>query len=309
MQKNKTIGAVIVAGTALLLAGCGSAPTTGNTNAPQAATDAQAVSVVAAEDKTDWTMPLDEYLVSDTHAVSYGEQLATSSCIEAAGYDWPVPWQDLTEDELASYSDSGQTLFNTQLAAVWGYHRAVTVSESAKSWDAFVAYTHTFDDDESFGKVFDNCLNTVRAENPVPDTNDQVYVYGLVAESLQRALAEESVLATIPAWRTCVAAGGIEPAASPDLMPTDAMKAKFGIDSDGTQTTMTPSAEEIVIATLDAGCAESSGYDNALYIAQRDIQNGLIKADTERFATIKSAVTSYETGIEKFISTYAPEAE
>lgn len=284
----------------LLLTACATPPTiAGSAGVAAAVIDVE-------EDQSQWAMPLDSYLIADAHAVSYGEQLAVKPCLEDAGYAWPVPWQDLTEDRIEWMNEAGRTLFNTELAAQWGYHRASTTSPSIEAWDEFIAYVNSFNADTAFNAVFDECLDAVRLENPVPNMDDQMFVYGLIAESKQTAFSNPALADAAKQWRSCLQDAGVDAPETPEMMPTDEMKAAYGLEAADADRATVATADEIKIASQDAECAQSSGYNDLFYETQWDSQLALIQDNVLKLSEIKADVDRYADGIQSFIDAYAP---
>ncbi|HBU42688.1 MAG TPA: hypothetical protein DEB57_07390 [Microbacterium sp.] len=268
--------------------------------------DVATVEIDVEQDQSRWALPLDSYLIADPHAVAYGEQLAVQPCLEEAGYAWPVPWQDLTEERFEWMNDAGRTLFNAELAARSGYHRPITTSPSIQAWDEFGVYVNSFNADDAFNAVFDTCLDAVRAENPMPNMDDQMYVYGLITESKQIALSSPALSDAAKRWNSCLQEAGIDAPATPEMMPTDQMKATFGLDGSEAQRAAGATPDEIKLATQDAECAASSRYDEIFYKTQWDSQVVLIDNNAPKLSQIKADVDRYARGIQTFIDAYAP---
>lgn len=243
----------------------------GASRAPQSAGDRQA-----------WRMPLDEYRASADTVRNYAEQLLLTPCLERAGYDWPVPWQDVNELPADTMNAYGRRLFNEEIAAKWGYHTGAEPSRSELAWEDFRRATEGLAKDPVFNDVITRCFVEVRAEFPLIPMDDQLFANDLAIEAEGRAQLDSSVQSAAKRWNACMRGLGLaDLPESPTGMPTRDLAEKFGLSSIATPATPgAVSDEEIRIATADASCAESSGYAQATYDAEWREQS--VGADRER---------------------------
>ena len=121
MRTSRTQATVAgsIAGLLLISAVVASAAATAAAATTTTSGDVATVEIDVEQDQSRWALPLDSYLIADPHAVAYGEQLAVQPCLEEAGYAWPVPWQDLTEERFEWLNDAGRTLDQREERGDW----------------------------------------------------------------------------------------------------------------------------------------------------------------------------------------------
>lgn len=227
-----------------------------------------------------WVLPLDEYAEADGRIDNYAEQLLVRPCLAKAGYEWPVPWQDVSEPLPETMSTSGRKLFDERLAREWGYRNAFRDSASARAWAAFQSQTSALNRDADFNAAMSACIATVREDRPLL-LDEQYFAHGLVVRAAQEAATTPDVVAAAADWRECMLPLGIPSLPdSPQEMPTQQLSDQFGlpqgIDQTSAEEGSKPTAEEVTVAVADATCMESSGYSEALYDAEWALQEELI---------------------------------
>lgn len=307
-MRTRIIGGLLLAGT-LAITGCATAQhqTAGETPTTQTLN----VSPAGVKEESSWAMPLDPYRLSTPHLNNYAEQLAVKPCVEKNGYAWPVPWQDIDEPAEATINGVGRRLFDTEIAQAWGYHHAAPTSESDMLWEGFLSATRELNTDEAFDTVFDACLDEVRATNPLPNMDDQAFVFGLSFEAATQATADAEVTAAAQRWTSCMVDAGFPGVpATPELMPSPDLIDKFGLAVVDTATDrvaeITP--EEVALATVHAKCADTTGYTELLYEAQWALEESAAEANAARLQNIKAEVDRYHEGVLEFVAQYAPPA-
>ncbi|MGB3376652.1 MAG: hypothetical protein WBA87_16120 [Microbacterium sp.] len=184
-------------------------------------------------------------------------------------------------------------------------------SVSRTLWDRYLRSYRDLDRNEDFNMKFSNCIEGVRADNPLPDMDDQTFVFGLSMQARDDATQAPPVLEAAARWSQCmVTSGASDVPASPEQMPTLKMAEKFGLGADPAKSSsdVVISEEEIDLATLQADCENTSGYRSALYTAQWDLEQQKLTNDAERLHGIGTDVARYHDGVEALIDELAPPA-
>jgi hypothetical protein len=206
-----------------------------------------------------WVMPLDAYAVGSATLFDYAENILVQPCMEEAGFAFDSPWVDLDADPPVTSTAAGRRIFDTEIAAQWGYHDAPSNQPNA----AELAAANTEPLSDAAQAQFLSCLDSAREQVPLPSAQDQLAA-SLASAAWDATLADSSVLEAAERWRACMAPVGVSDL--PDLpfdMPSASLSAEFGLDGDGVTTS--PGARELEVAAADASCRESSGFRQTVY--------------------------------------------
>lgn len=257
------------------------------------------------EKNTDlWVMPLDQYVLSTTDTISrdYAENLLISPCMAKEGYDFPVPWRNLDALQGPSFNAAGVRLFTVELASKYGYEIAPNLDPSAAAWKEIVANAPTMSDDEQ--AVFSSCLAGSRKTVHLPP--DYVQTANTFSnDAITNAEQTAGVKSTISAWKTCMRPQGISDLPdSPLQMPPPSLSDEYGLDQDGGGGDA--SAEEVAMAVADAKCQASSGYRQALYDAEWDLQVQTLRSNADDLLRGYSALQKLRSEVVTVVAEHAP---
>jgi hypothetical protein len=256
-----------------------------------------------------WVNPLDQFVPHEQVAAGYAELLLNSKCMRASGYDWNPPWRDVYADWGPSWNDAQRRLFTVALATRYGYHEAPSGYQAAgDQWAAFMA---TDADHNAPGeqRALSGCVKESRSQlaDPGPDINLAMSYIGTV---LDEVTARSEVIRAAERWHECMRPYGVEDLPeSPARMPTHAIMKKFGLSSapgGSAQSGTGPSAEEITLATADAECRVSSGYDDAAYAAEWDASVTFYRDNADALERARAAIRKNEQLVKLVISQNAP---
>lgn len=250
-----------------------------------------------------WALPLDEFVPDFSNVDNYAEQLLLASCLGNEGIDWPVPWQDIEEPTSPVFNPAGRRLFNTEIAEKYGFRTNLGPSKSAQLWESFLIYEPT---EPGFQDAFDACLADIREEYPVLDTEDGLFVTGLVTQIQEEASLAPEVQEAADRWRSCMKPQGFGRLADPDEFPSTELQEELG--SVPPLETVEPSVRELEVAMAHATCLDSSGYSAAMYDLEWKLQETAIERDRAKLDRIRNAVHARETAVREIIAANAPRA-
>lgn len=283
---------------AVMLSGCASSSSSAQT----------AQASLPAKNMALWTMPLDQY--SPTHQQeqnsNYATELLMVPCLEKAGYQWPVPWQDTSATLGASYNLVGVRLFTLQLAQQYGYHSAPKNDPSSAAWLAFSSMQMS----QAESDAASACVQQVYKSSLAPlSPTEENYAGGLQNQAFDAASQNGAVKADVSKWRACMATAGV-----PDLptnpqadMPSQSLRHQYGLDSTDLQVRDAPAgAQEIKVATQDARCRETSGYTTAFYNAQWQDEVKLLDKNADALQRYEAAIKKYDAAVKEVIAAHAP---
>lgn len=269
---------------------------------------AYALPDLPAKDVDAWTMPLDRYVPVGQSSSNYADLLVVQPCMIAAGYDeYVLPWRDVAAadraDELSVNGSLRLRAFDLATAETRGYHAASVIDPGAAAWYEFAAQTWT----DAKSDQFDTCLQRARATVPaLDDYHDRTQsLVRLNNAAFEGARDDPTVTATWDDWRGCMQDARVGDVASdPSGMPTLEMADRFETLDSSTS----PTADEIEIATADARCRESSGYRAALYEAEWQRQLTVPHDDGELLSGIDTAaLAADDAAIERVLAELTPE--
>ncbi|WP_162621852.1 hypothetical protein [Microbacterium suaedae] len=281
------------------LAGCVQADTGENSN-----TDVSAY--LPEQNLTLWTMPLDQYMVTKAQSQreSYATALLTQECLDEQGFVNQVPSMSFVDDP----DDLGiRDVFTPEIVSEFGYHSPGVMREENADWQAYAS--RPMSDGEAV--AVDGCVRDVLDAGLVRYENQVLnFATGLAQSAFSGSLQAPEVKETATAWRECMAPRGVEDLPEdPSGMPSESLSSRFGLAAtpDAGQT-LTVTQEEIDLASFDAKCRQSSGYEQARYRAEWSRQVTLLAENLTALEDAKSQIADIDRSLSEVIASHAPAA-
>ncbi|MFC4244604.1 hypothetical protein ACFOYW_14615 [Gryllotalpicola reticulitermitis] len=245
-------------------------------------------------------MPLDEYIPVGDHADDYAENLLMQPCIEAQGFSWDVPWQDVRLAEAPTRNAANRQILNAAIAATYGYRDLGSAGQSDDAWREWAHGSELLEVDDA---VFTKCLNKAREVLPLT-SGDTLAATGYAQAAYEAAQESKSVKAAAKAWRTCMASAGVSDLPdTPAKMPSEAMAEDFGIHA-----APTPTPEEIKVAVRDVACRNSSGWSRVAYNEEWRLQVKELRRNADELQRTREETTEHRATVLKVIAEHAPKA-
>jgi len=264
---------------------------------------------VSEKNRTQWSLPLEEFIVYSPELSNYAEQLLISKCLTGQGYEWPVPWRDSAFLWPEGFNKIGYRLFDEPLAKRFGYHFAPPRdANEADAWAAFADFANSYTPDDDFTGKFEECSDEARSEKTVRDVDAQNYVMGLAMQASDVAVQDASVQEAVARWRECLTPK-VDFAVSDTpwkQMPPQAVAERFGLY--GESRTMAASGDEIAVAVADAQCRESSGVSETRYNLEWDQQKKLMDQNRDQLDRIRAEAGAHKKDLLAIIAENAPAA-
>jgi len=254
------------------------------------------------KDINDWVLPLDAYRYSHSQVRNYAEHLQLEPCLRERGFERPVPWQDVSETTADGMNSVGTTLFTPELAARWGYGSPRIQSTSQTLWDQFAREGLELAKDPAFNTAFDSCLETVRAANPLPSSEDILWTSELAMAARTTASKAPEVLAASPRWASCMASAGFTG------LPANPLEAPSVATSQRAPESVAASKSELQMASADAKCMQASGFIDSFYAANWRAEQVLLEKNASRLEAIGASLASNLERSREVISELAPAA-
>lgn len=233
------------------------------------------------KDIYNWALPLDPYRSPNSMVLAYAADIIRNKCLSKAGFEgYPIIPYNENAPGSPSVNESGRRLFNSKLAAQYGYHLAPSQRYSAQ----LLQERPDGPEDPGYEAASDKCeLEVKNAGIDFEDLNDDV-VWNIsqsidVTNSPQVEEAAEQ-------WFSCMEPVGVPALPYPTEMPGPVLSEKFGIGRATEWDAPPASAEEISIAVADAECQESSGFAEALYEAEYQAQQEVVKKNAKKLAPL-----------------------
>lgn len=256
------------------------------------------------KNEAQWVMPLDQYMLGDTRSVDYAQNLLVEPCMKKAGFSWSVPWRDTTATDGPSWNAVDVKLFNVDLATKWGYHLAPTADPSWASWRAFAESKVTLAEPEEQALIA--CVASARKTLPVLPGSAQL-ANGYEAASFTGAKTDPTVIAAEKRWAKCMLPQGVSDLPrSPEDMPSPSLTAKFTIRLETSAVVPNVSTGEISVATADAKCRVSSGYQTAFYNAEWNRQAVSLQGNADALQRARDEIAANAAATAKIIALHAP---
>ncbi|MFC4244605.1 hypothetical protein ACFOYW_14620 [Gryllotalpicola reticulitermitis] len=246
-----------------------------------------------------WVMPLDEYIPVDDHVDDYAEALLVQPCMEAKGYSWDVPWQDVNQEAAVTRNAVDRRIFTAEVARVHGYRDLGGNNSPDDAWRAF-ALSDIPDEEFDASRM---CLEAARKVMPLQSGSAQLAT-SYAQSAYEAAQESKAVRAKAKLWRKCMEPAGISDLPdTPAKMPTDSMMSEFGINAGPT-----PTADEIELAVRDAGCRNESGWTKAAYNAEWKLQVAELAKNADELQAIRGETVRHRALVSKVIAEHAPKA-
>ena len=283
--RKEAAALVVAASLALLLTAC-SAPAARIPDLPE-------------QNRARWVQPLDQYTPAHVVAADYAENLLMRPCMESKGFEWNVPWRDVSAGPSETASDGGRRLFTVEIAREFGYHTAVSPDRGMDAWLLFMQQEVSPAKDDAI----DECTDVAREQLPRLSSNSELAV-GLAGAAFNGALEDSDVVAAAGRWHECMRDSGV-----PDLpddpigIPTEYMVSTFGLEEQGA-----PTPGEKELATLDATCRETSGYAETLYQEEWERQVTLLADNADALERMLGTITANRLDVFDAIAKNAPRA-
>lgn len=243
-------------------------------------------------------MPTDAFVETETGNRDHARDVAIGTCMKTAGQRWSVVPRTVRPDGNASWNAVTRLIFTTETARAFGYHQQIREGglDQAQIGALFRRPTLDRAGKKSWQKCSRSADRLLGLDKPIP-----TFATTLASEAYERARADPEVVSAAGDWADCMDSLGIGDAGTdPAGMPTASMRAQFGLDSDGPPTEQA-SDDEIRIATADAACQESSGYAQAMYDVEWQIQAELVEKNSARLATIKASLEAEHRRIHAYL--------
>ena len=252
-----------------------------------------------------WVMPLDEFTWTAAPLRDYAEALLEKDCYAESGIDWPVPWQPVDRNLGPSVSAGMQVIFNEELAARYGYHRAPQENEARDAWlDFFDKADRVAASAPGFESVKHKCIAQAREVIPLPSDEARDYAVTSAAQLREEALLAGPVAGAAEQWSRCMSDAGYGGLASgPDQMPPMDKAEVWQVGLPFTD----PGPEEIAVARADAACRTSSGWTSTLYATVWDLQVEHVNKNSARLIRIREALQEEEKMLLQAVNEHAPE--
>lgn len=283
---KRTSGAVALVTAIVAISGCtGAAPSDEGAGADA---ERQAGEREPAQDIDAWLMPLDQFVPQHVQVRDYAENILIQECMTEAGIAWEVPWVDIDAPIPETTNAVGRRLFDVTLAQRWGYQPAPLTQQNAVATAELNSRPLSDSEAEHLGR----CTDAVRAEAlPLLSGEAMNFAASLGMAADEAARLSPEVLEAAASWRACMEPWGISDLPrSPDLMPTESMRAEFGAaggDASAVdQVPVSASAREIEVATGDARCREESGWRQARYDAEWQRQSVALAENADALVRI-----------------------
>lgn len=293
-----------------VVAGCSPAPESPELTDPQSDWQGGEVTSTVAPDATSdgvknismWALPLDEFVPKFGNVDNYAEQVLLAGCLDEAGMEWPVPWQDVEEPASPVFNPVGRRLFNLEIANKYGFRTNLAPSKSTQLWEEFLGYKPT---EPGFQPAFDACLADIREEHAVLDTADTVLVSGLIAQIQEESFLSPEGQDAADRWRSCMQPQGLgELPENPNNFPSFELQEELGAIPP--VKTVEPSARELEVAVAHATCLDSSGFSAAMYEMEWTLQATAIERDRANLDRVRDAVQDREAEVREIIAANAP---
>lgn len=243
-----------------------------------------------------YALPLDQIATDNVVLSDYAENLLVRPCMQKAGFQWPVPAVDANASPSATLNDAGRRLFDVDIAARFGYHRAPSNQPNAGQISEL--NTRSLSSRESTS--LQRCSGQARKRLPRPNAR---LVFSLSSAAYEASKADAGVVARARTWRACMAPRGVSDLpAAPTEMPSPSLLRRFGLEPGPAGGSTAPTPDEIRLATADARCRESSGYARAFYASERARQLKLIASNEDALARVEEAYTRHSRQVRDVIA-------
>jgi hypothetical protein len=269
---------------ALILSACG------GDGAGGAADVEDAIGLTIQRNQGQWALPLDAY---DLQLWDSEENRAFQSvllpCLAGRGYELgSLPPARSSVDGIKSNLVS-RKLFNEALAERYGYGGPKDPTDPAATEPSAEQLAAL---DTPAGKeANDVCVREARGKVPVPPRGNLLFALRYAA--YESAKQQHEVVEAVERWRACMAPLGQPdlpawPEEAPGQQTGDAFIAARADDPQGN-----PSAAEVEAAVFDAQCQKTSGFADAMYDTEWELQLASIPENLEALEGLRQANEEY----------------
>jgi hypothetical protein len=243
-------------------------------------------------------MPVDPYRPFMEHftASSHIFNLLEKSCMESAGFEFPVVSYFPRAAPPATENVYGRLLFSRAIAAQVGYRPApdpTTRSSEAQAVTTFV--NEQGEKVQGYDVQLEKCIKETNKKYK-PKIYELQMASGLGMDADDAALESPVVKAAMSRWRDCMAPMGISDLPQiPFYMPSQSVTDRFGLEHELApiwNRGIPASAEEIDLAVFDAECQTSSGFEKAWYDANWNAQLSLIEKHADELERVRAAIAA-----------------
>jgi hypothetical protein len=253
---------------------------------------------------TQAVMPLDQYMQPISDKVPYARALLIQPCMDSAGFQRSVPWQDISKlDQPLRRS------FTSEVARTYGYHSPKVIDPTVEAWT-----TYSFKQfSPSEQTAFDKCFTSIEDKLPELTPQEMNLAAGMTSNSYESSFQDPKVIASAKAWHTCMQPQGIiDLPETPRKMPTPSMVKQFGLDagsdSEPTAVPTKASPKEQALASADVDCREKSGYGKALYDTEWNLQVKLIQKNGAALQRVEARMHKLDKIVDTIITEHAPKS-
>jgi hypothetical protein len=254
------------------------------------------------QNRSEWTLPLDEFVYNYGPLRDYAEALLQKPCYENLGFKWNVPWRPTDLGMGPSINSGMHQLFNEDLASKYGYHRAPNEYENDDAWRAFIEGTESLSTQPGFDAALYKCRGEARSVLPTPSDEAMMYAPNAASTIADEAGLDSKVVDAGSEWGSCMSSRGYAGLTSPTEVLSDELIKKWEIGVPGTRA----GQEEIAMATADAECAEQSGWSEAMYEAQWELQTSFVEENASRLVAIRSELRADRERLLSAVAENAP---
>lgn len=254
-----------------------------------------------------WRMPLDQYLPPSSDPTTYATQLLAKECMDATQYDWPLPAMTVSPPTGESWNAVGRKLFTPELARKHGYGNSpeqVLAASERKAVEAFTAAANSMDD--AAAAALDRCWAEA-AKQLGTQTDPTEFAQSLQSVG-QPSATDRTRLATAERkWRRCMAPAGIAdlPASPNEMSPTVFLPAaEQPAPIDSVEASASPREREV--AVLDATCQQSSGWADAAYTSEWNVQAQQVRAHADELERYRAQTKKQHDRAMKIIAEHSP---
>jgi len=232
-----------------------------------------------------WTLPLDAYMPpwDDVTRSDYARNIVMAECLNERGYDVEPPWRDVNNStRRAHINPVGRQLFTEELASEHAYGRATNTFENIEEQQVYSEGLNNVDD-----STWTSCVQVENERLPLIQ-NVGFEATELAAQASSQAVQDAAVIEARDTWRECMLDVGL-----PDLprTPEEMPPASLGDARDGAVDDIAD-PREIEVATQDFTCRVSSGYRDALYEVEWDLQVDSLRDNIVELELARSTLES-----------------
>lgn len=265
-----------------------------------------------AKDLDNWTLPSDIFTMTSAQvwASDDAENVLVSDCMGRAGYAYYPPVMHGEYQRAATTDATGtRQIFNPTIAARWGYENAPSNARAKAAGRAFKA-RHDLSKAES--NRLDTCVDKIAHSTSVGDydTNLSNMAQNWYLDAQAKAANLKRSQKAAAKWHACMLPQGISGLpSSPLVMPTSAiLEGVQGPAADMSPLAREPTSQEIKLASGDANCRRSSGWDAAMYNGEWNILYAHMVKESGQVEAAMKQNAKVANDSNKILATYHPKS-